>query len=117
MGETAEMFADGRKRDTLRLPGTKKEPHENTKQTAQRVLEDLVGLKTDMVKFDLNKIGRFEEEIESPSYPGVRTVYRKEIMKATMVSAPPNSLQEGVKTQDGLTKFFTWMTQQQAQAK
>merc|ERR1740121_2866354 len=115
--ETSEMFADGRKRDTNRLPGTKKEPHENTKQTAERVLQELIGLKTEMVKFDLAKIDRFEEEIESPSYPGVRTVYRKEIMKATMVNAPPSSLAEGVKGQEGMTKFFTWMTDQQAVAK
>lgn len=115
--ETSEQFADGRKRETQRLPGTKKEPHENTKQTAERVLQDMCGLKTDMVKFDLNKIDRFEEEIESPSYPGVCTVYRKEIMKASMVNPPPQSLLDGVKGQEGMTKFFTWLTDQQAKDK
>merc|ERR1719296_41224 len=33
--ETEECFPDGRKRETNRLPGTKKEPHENAKQTAE----------------------------------------------------------------------------------
>merc|ERR1712151_211430 len=99
-------FGDGRKRDTLRLPGTKKEPHENTRQTAERVFTDLVGLKTDMVTFDVNKITRYEEEIESPSYPGVHTVYRKEIMQATMVGAPPAGLADGFKNTEGITKFF-----------
>jgi len=65
----------------------------------------------------LKQIGRFEEEIESPSYPGVRTVYRKEIMRATMNGQPPASLADGFKGKEGMTKFFTWLPPEQATQK
>jgi serine/threonine protein kinase len=124
--ETSEKFADGRERATVRLPGTKKEPHENTRQTAERVLKDMLKIKANCVKFDLTRIDRHEEEIESPSYPNVVTVYRKEIVEGTVISNDAGELAGvGLPTfadwkatdADGNTKFFEWYTDVQAEAK
>jgi len=124
--ETEECFPDGRKRETVRVPGTKKEPHENAKQTAERILEDMLNMSTASIKFDLSSIVRYEEETESPSYPGVRTVYRKEIVEAAVttkdqailssVGLPSFSAWSAV-GKDGNTKTFNWMTEESARAK
>jgi serine/threonine protein kinase len=123
--ETNEQFPDGRKRETNRLPGTKKEPHENTRQTAHRILQDMMRIDPKHVNIDLQKILRVEEEIESPSYPGVTSVYRKEIVEC-VVNMPADALKKvgmpGFNTweatdSDKNTKFFSWMTTKEAEAK
>lgn len=124
--ETEECFSDGRKRETLRLPGTKKEPHENTRQTAERILKDMLNINADNVRFDLRKVDRHEEEIESPSYPGVRSVYRKEIVEGVFATTEPSQLSKvglpgytswSATDALGNTKFMQWMTDKQADAK
>lgn len=121
--ETEECYPDGRKRVTNRLPGTKKEPHESAKQTAERILQDMLNLSPGMVEFDLSSIMRYEEEAESPSYPGVRTVYRKEIVEAFIKSTDsaqlakiglPNFGEWSFTDEDGNTKTFNWMTERGA---
>mmetsp|Transcript_123867 Transcript_123867/g.231814 ORF Transcript_123867/g.231814 Transcript_123867/m.231814 type:complete len:774 (+) Transcript_123867:158-2479(+) len=117
--ETGEKFADGRNRNILRLPGTKKEPHENSKQTAERVLNDMINLQGAKVSFDFDLKETFEEEEESPSYPGVTTVYRKEIIQGQVKD------EGGIKgkgdwthkDKTGNTKFFQWMTDKQCTQK
>jgi hypothetical protein len=108
------------------MPGTKKEPHENTRQTADRILQEMLNMTGSMVKWDLSNIDRHEEETESPSYPGVRTVYRKEILEGVVTSTD-----EGLLSKIGLpgfssynftdplnqTKTFEWMTPGQATGK
>lgn len=124
--ETEERYPDGRKRETNRLPGTKKEPHENTKQTAERILAEMLSMSTMMVQFKFDTMERYEEETESPSYPGVRTVYRKEMVDG-IVSSPDASVMAKVglpgfatwSAQDhqGNTKTFNWMTEKQMEGK
>mmetsp|Transcript_14686 Transcript_14686/g.37679 ORF Transcript_14686/g.37679 Transcript_14686/m.37679 type:complete len:781 (-) Transcript_14686:351-2693(-) len=124
--EVEEMLPDGRKRETCRLPGTKKEPHENTRQTAERILQEMLGISVSSAKFDLNNIERFEEEMESPSYPGVRTVYRKEIVEGVISTTDrallqkiglPNFAEWNAADRAGNTKFFQWMSDKTAEAK
>mmetsp|Transcript_73026 Transcript_73026/g.237457 ORF Transcript_73026/g.237457 Transcript_73026/m.237457 type:complete len:773 (-) Transcript_73026:133-2451(-) len=126
--ETEECFSDGRKRDTVRLPGTKKEPHENAKTTAQRILQDMLDIPLQSIQFDLSSAVRYEEETDSPSYPGVRTVYRKAIVDASVKEGDEAVLKKiGLpafsawsvkgKDKDGNTKTFQWMTEETAQAK
>merc|ERR1719428_2052580 len=70
--EVSEVYADGRSRSGLnRLPGTKKEPHENTKKTAERIMKDMIGIDASDAKIDYQARENFEEEEESISYPGV----------------------------------------------
>jgi len=87
--ETGEKYADGRERKDLnRLPGTKKEPYENTRKAALRVLDQTLDMGECNVSFDFTWLEVFEEDQEeSPSYPGVRTVYRKEIVEGWIESS------------------------------
>jgi len=123
--ESKEKFPDGRERETLRLPGTKKEPHENARQTAERILTEMMNVDLSMISFDFSAVERQEEEIDSPSFPGVTTVYRKELVECK-VTTPDKALQEkvGLPTMQewsstdpqGNTKFFQWLTEAQAEA-
>lgn len=124
--EWAEQFPDGRKREAFRLPGTKKEPHENTKKVAQRILSDFLGMGDCGVVFDFKSKEVFEEEMESPSYPGVRTVYRKEILEGQVGAG----LDDATLKRIGLpgsnwdfedskknTKYMAWMSEGQCHKK
>jgi len=124
--EVMERFSDNRERETNRLPGTKKEPHENTRQTAERIISEFLRLDRACFKLDLANIDRHEEENESPSYPGVRTVYRKEIVEAKVATSDPAVLSRvglpgfrkwEAKDKEGNTKFFEWMTPAKAETK
>lgn len=124
--ETEERYPDGRRREIVRLPGTKKRPHENARQTAARIVKETLMMASDGVEFDLSSIVRFEREFESPSYPGVRTVYRKEIVEGFVCTSNAAQLaQVGLPNfgtwsstgPDGNTKFFSWMTEAAAKAK
>mmetsp|Transcript_76031 Transcript_76031/g.181856 ORF Transcript_76031/g.181856 Transcript_76031/m.181856 type:complete len:765 (-) Transcript_76031:159-2453(-) len=124
--EFKELFPDGRERETLRLPGTKKEPHENARQTSERILREMMNIDPSTVSFDFSTVERQEEETDSPSFPGVTTVYRKELVECK-VTTPDKAAQEKVglpamqqwnaKDTQGNTKFFTWLTDSEAEAK
>ncbi|CAE8637185.1 unnamed protein product, partial [Polarella glacialis] len=124
--EMEEKFPDGRTRPTLRLPGTKREPHENARQTAERILSEMLNIKPEMVTFDFSNVVRQEEEIDSPSFPGVRTVYRKELVECIVSTTDPALLlQVGITNNKGFqaadssgnTKMFEWMTEREAESK
>lgn len=124
--ETEECYPDGRRRDTVRLPGTKKEPHENARGTAQRILQDMLDIPLENVFMDFSDVVRYEEETDSPSFPGVRTVYRKEIVEAVVKGTNKAFLQKiglpnfnswSAAGKDGNTKTFQWMTEDEAKAK
>jgi len=114
--ETGEQFSDGRKRSTNRLPGTKKDPHENTKQVAERIVADYLDLGGSKVSFEYDIKEVFEESDMSPSYPGVCTVYRKQFVQGQLKPAGARCSSyttEGdaflKKDNTGNTKFFRWM--------
>lgn len=122
--EFAETFKDGRTRDGLnRLPGTKKEAHENTTNTADRFVKDALGIDSSKIAFDHANKEIFEEEEESRSYPGVTTIYRKEIVDGKFVTTDQALLKEkGASGEPGgtftfkdhleNTKVFKWLTEQ-----
>lgn len=121
--QTGHILADGRSREALRLPGTKKEPHESTRQATRRIVHDYLDLNGDIVSCNLSEVNRHEEETDSPSYPGVRTVYRFEVLDCTIVTAAQAQLQRAglpdcgpwkVKDPMGESRFFMWMTAEQA---
>jgi len=108
-----EKFPDGRERKNVnQLPGTKKEPHENAMETLTRVVKDRMGLEN--VKVDFTKKETYEEDTISPSYPGIRTVYRTEIFEGTMAIAMPQ-LDNGqpIKTIDfaQYERSYLWITE------
>lgn len=124
--ETAEQFPDGRKRSIARLPGTKKEPHESSRETGERILKDLMNMADCQISFDFDGKEVFEEESESPSYPGVKTVYRKEIVEGfvcvtdkeilTKIALPAGGMFSAEDPKKN-TKFFNWMPEKAALAK
>jgi len=77
--DCGEELKDGREIGFHRLPGLKKLPYENSKQTATRLLR-MIGEAVGQVDIDWECPEMFEEEELSQSYPGVFTVYRKEIL-------------------------------------
>lgn len=108
--ETSETFADGRKRDMVKLPGTKKEPHENSKQVAERVVKTMMDIGGNKVTWVMANKEVWEDEEESPSYPGVRTVYRKECIPGVLSS----DYQKGKSWEATVTngkKGFTWKSE------
>jgi len=121
--ECAEQYPDGRRRSAIRVPGTKKNPHENAQETAIRILKDILGMEKLAVHFGFEEKEVFEEEMDSPSFPGVRTVYRKEIMQC-YVNETDEALRKAVGLPEGdgwsfedkkrNTKFFQWMTEEDA---
>jgi hypothetical protein len=124
--ETSEQFPDGRKRQIARLPGTKKEPHESSKETADRILKDLMGMDQCKIQFDYDDKEVFEEEMESPSYPGVKTVYRKEIVEGLVMCTDkdilskvglPNGAGWSFTDKKQNTKNFSWLAEKAAIAK
>lgn len=121
--ECAEQYPDGRRRSAIRVPGTKKNPHENAQETAIRILKDILGMEKLAVRFGFEEKEVYEEEMDSPSFPGVRTVYRKEIMQC-YVNETDEALRKAVGLPQGdgwsfedkkrNTKFFQWMTEEDA---
>jgi len=84
--ETHEQFQDGRKRETYRLPGTKQRPHENANATSDRIIKTILRCEEAEVKFDFANRELIQSKEESPSYPGVKTMYRKRIIPAVIAS-------------------------------
>lgn len=116
--ETQEVYSDGRQRNLERLPGTKKYPHENTKQTTERIVKDLIDVGTCKIHFDYSKRELFEQEQTSPSYPGVITVYRMEIVEGRVsASSSPPSGEWSHQDPSGTTKSFKWMEAAECDAK
>mmetsp|Transcript_5528 Transcript_5528/g.8996 ORF Transcript_5528/g.8996 Transcript_5528/m.8996 type:complete len:853 (+) Transcript_5528:89-2647(+) len=116
--ETQEVYADGRQRNLERLPATKKHPHENTKQTTERIVKDMVDLGACKVHFDFSKREFFESESQSPSYPGVLTVYRMEIVEGRISSSTPPAAEDWThKAPDGTTKTYKFMEAAECDAK
>jgi hypothetical protein len=124
--EASEQSPEGWCRTKARLIGTKKEPHENTKLAAKRALENY--LPDGRVKFNFDGNEVFEEEDDSTSYPGMRTVYRKEIVEGWVTSKNAEILQRigfksdvvdvptwGFQDHRGNTKIFEWLTERQCE--
>lgn len=122
----SEKYPDGRMRESTQLPGTKKEPHENGMMTAKRVVEDRLGLADGNIQFQVASKEYFEDEEESPSYPGVRTVYRKEIFEGRLTTTDATTLQHigvvgGGKLERtdslGYLRSYAWLTEAECQQK
>jgi len=86
--KTEECLPDGRSRgEVSQLCGTKKSPHESARQTVARLVKDRLNMEDTKVNFDWEKTEFFEDEEFSPSYPGVRTVYKKEIYEGVVTTS------------------------------
>lgn len=115
---SADEQLDGRIREGLnRLPGTKKRPHENVKLATERIIVDMPELTGCDIIFDFERSLVFEEQKTSPSYPGVRTVYRKNIVEGYVEDGANESMRRSQSLTARGTKFFEWLTEQECERK
>merc|ERR1712137_313827 len=124
--ESGELFPDGRSRCIHRLPGTKREPHENSKQTVQRFIKEYLDMGNLSISLDFESREIFEEEMDSPSYP-IFTVYRKEIVQGHVLPSSTKSAMSraglpgctawSVEDKKRNTKYFIWMREKEALSK
>eukprot|EP00928_Gymnodinium_smaydae_P079984 TRINITY_DN63797_c0_g1_i1.p1 TRINITY_DN63797_c0_g1~~TRINITY_DN63797_c0_g1_i1.p1 ORF type:complete len:808 (-),score=184.96 TRINITY_DN63797_c0_g1_i1:239-2662(-) len=122
----SEQSTDGRKvSDIYLFPGAKRQPHENLRQTAGRVVRDRLHMSDCAINFDWENRFNVETEEESPSYPGVRTVYNKVIIEGTLETTNALILERiGLGAASGLREFsaqdkrqttrtFRWLTERE----
>jgi len=122
--ERGRDFADGNTRlDFYRLPGTKKEPHESTREVAERILKSRLRMSDCKVVLNFEGTEVYEEEQESTSYPQICTVYRKEIVEGQIQECTDNAVLERIGVQSardeqhrvqddlGIVRYFTWLTE------
>jgi len=126
--EAKEKYADGREHDTWRLPGGKQRPNENVKATAERIMSSVLKIEKNKVSLNYKEKEILEEKEDSPSYPGVVTVYRKHIVEGklmTMVMKPDELAAVGgnkmdpfmTKSSKGVEKTWNWLTAANVQKK
>eukprot|EP00397_Hematodinium_sp_SG-2012_P007073 GEMP01007115.1.p1 GENE.GEMP01007115.1~~GEMP01007115.1.p1 ORF type:complete len:815 (+),score=194.31 GEMP01007115.1:119-2563(+) len=92
--ETQLHLPEGGFRETGRLPGTKKRPHESVRQAAERVLSDYLRIDPHAITIGHTE-ERSEDEHESPAYPGLKTVYVKHFVDSTVKDSSDFLLQYG----------------------
>jgi len=83
--QTEQVHANGQKVILDRLPATKRRPDENQFLSARRILRKQLKMDENHVNIDATNVSLIEEEKDSPSYPGLRTVYRKRIITAHLL--------------------------------
>jgi len=113
----AKIFrACGDDRDTGRLPGTKKKPHESVKIAADRVLSDYLRMDPRLFKVS-NPTEVLKEEMDSPAYPGFKTLYVKHFVDARLMRVNGTSVsfsqnENGFMIQDhkGDSRQWLWMS-------
>jgi len=125
--KTSEKYPDGRERSGInQLPGTKKEPHENAVETLQRVVKERLNLETCQIRVDFTKKETYEEDTSSPSFPGIRTVYRAEIFEGTITNTDTALLNKvgvlnggtfGTTDPKGYVRTYQWMTESECMRK
>jgi len=124
--KSAEKYPDGRMRGESQLVGVKKLPHENGIMSAERLVKERLPIVGGALKFNTVK-ECYEEEEDSPSYPGVRTVYRKEIYEAVINTTDTGVLQSiglggasdgRFSQEDGksYTRYFCWLTEKECES-
>jgi serine/threonine protein kinase len=90
-----EVYSDGQARIAVKqLAGVRKEAYENLVQAAGRVVKEELKMPKAKVRYVKGVQEHLEEEEEevSPSYPAVKTVYRKMYVEAEIETSDANEL-------------------------
>lgn len=123
--QMSEQFPDGRERMKPQFPGTKKGPNSTLKSCITSILDkyNMAEMKINILEEERTEI---EEEYESPSYPGVVTVYSKEIVDAYVVEdqqdaldrvgLPQGSSWSAFNDKSEYTYLLEWLTEDEAAA-
>jgi len=122
--DTTEGLQEGRTTPGSALPQNLKLPQENALQAAGRLAKDMLGMGDCQIKWQF-EVETLEESMDSAMYPGIQTVYRKEIMFGEVTTTNQKILQRlGVAAgkefshRDGtVQRSFQWMLEPQCNAK
>ncbi len=105
--EVRQEFKDGRERTRTQLSTSiqeKKHPGETSKEAIDRGLKEEIGV----ARFThLSGVLTFVEVLESPSFPGVLTIYRLE--RVDVLLDPSEYKPTYKETEADLTSFFEWV--------
>lgn len=125
--ETGQQYADGRKRETCRLPGTKREPSEPPEETIKRIQRDVLQRNYCPMNISFEAVDFESEEKDTETVPGLRTFYRKRIIKGHVTSTDPQHLADlglapgsdgtwSVEPSAGRStgSFFAWLEEEEA---
>lgn len=127
-------IAEGRVQEgCTKFPGMTRQAHESSLETAKRIVKERLQFPDVEINFNIHNMETFEHEQESANYPGVRTVYRKSIVEATVsptadVSRIGIADGKGIKTacpsgrrlsldSDSTSREYKWMTESECTAK
>merc|ERR1711971_1166366 len=119
--QVGETFQDGREcTDVHQLPGAKKLPHENAIQAAKRILDTRLQMKAErgcQVILQPSTLESCEEEEVSHHFPGLTTVYRKEIIEG-VATGTSSQIDKKFQTNDhGTTYSWDWFDAEACDAK
>jgi hypothetical protein len=122
--DSTDGMQEGRVAAGHSLPQSMKLPQENALQAAERLAKDMLGMGDCQIKWQFD-VQAFEETMDSPKYPGIKTVFRKEIICGEVTTTNSKILQQiGVTTSqsfshaDGkMSRSFKWLTEQQCAGK
>merc|ERR1712151_1353505 len=82
--QTEQIDSHGRRARLDRLPGAKCRPDENQFLSARRILRRQLDIDENLVKL-ARQVAIIEEVKPSPAYPGLKTVYRKRMIRAELL--------------------------------
>ncbi|CAE7789534.1 amt [Symbiodinium sp. CCMP2592] len=82
--QTGQVWPDGKTSNQARIPGAKRRPDENQFLCARRILKRQLEIDENAVRIS-QEVGYIEEDRSSKSYPGLKTVYRKRIIKGEVI--------------------------------
>lgn len=78
--QTGSVHTDGVVESKNQLPGHKRRPDENHFAPVKHLVVKELGIEENCVHIDSKDVKLIQEEKDSPSYPDLRTVYRKRIV-------------------------------------
>lgn len=83
---TQQVLADGRSRTRRVLPGSKRRPAEDVFTAARRIFADDLQFPLRYFHLTTSPLETVEEHKESPSYPGLNTVYTRHIVECILAT-------------------------------
>lgn len=125
--ELDEQYPDGRKFETYRLPGNKRERAETPKDSIQRLISEKLKMNGLTINVNYDKTDIYTEEKQSESFPGIQTLYCMEIIGGFVTSTDIGIRAEfGLDEEEGKfsitdakqnVRTFGWLTEEQAMGK
>jgi hypothetical protein len=82
--QKSQLVGEGKSKELNRMPAVKRRPDENQFLAAQRVLKRELQMEANYVRIDPSSVRILEEPGDSTNYPGLTTLYKKRIIRASL---------------------------------